>query len=132
MVAVSKSGEFSGPAIATKDSEYRCPRCCCRVSRSPSDPTLEYGHKDGCPRRPDHFGYATVEYDPVADPLLLGSPEIVADGGRLTCDDCDAEIDPGNHKVLIKPSGFDDLCLDCQPHYDSERQYRPKENGGEP
>jgi len=121
----------SGPAIATKTSEYRCPRCCCRVTKSPSDPSLEYGHKRHCPRRPDHFGWTKVTYDPEADPLLIGSPEIAVDGGRLTCDDCEDEIDPENHKVLIKTNGFDDLCVGCQPHYPSDRQYRP-EDGGAP
>ena len=122
---MSKSGEYSGPAKATKDSEYRCPRCCCRVTRSPSNLNLEYGHKDGCPRRPDHFGYANSDYDPDADPLLIGSLKVAADGGRLICDDCDDKIDPETHKVLIKTNGYDDLCLSCQPNYPSERQYRP-------
>lgn len=39
---------------------FRCPVCGCAVTRSPSDPTLEYGHRakanngrEPCSRRPD-------------------------------------------------------------------------------
>jgi hypothetical protein len=53
-------------SAATPDNsepgEFRCPDCRCRVTRSPTDPALEYGHSQGtdrrsldggrCPRRP--------------------------------------------------------------------------------
>lgn len=35
--------------------EYRCPQCQAACTQSPTQPTVEYGHRTRCPRRPDQF-----------------------------------------------------------------------------
>ncbi|WP_226023234.1 hypothetical protein [Halomicrobium salinisoli] len=121
-----------GRAGVQKDSEFYCPRCIARCTESP-DGSHEYGHFNGCPRRPDGLPWVgSRSYDPAEDPLLIGAPDVAADGGRLECDDCGNEIDPQKHKILIRPNNPHlDLCVECQPHYRADRQYSPVDNGGE-
>lgn len=81
-----------GPLPCENEQEFRCRRCNSRCTRSPTS-DLEYGHKTGCPRRPDHFPYAEgANYDPAEDPLLDddASPEIVTDGGQVKEDETPA------------------------------------------
>ena len=129
-MSADRLGQCLGHIQIQKDSEFWCPRCGSRCTRSPVDGNTEFGHRNRCPRRPEKFGYATGgQYKPEKDPLLLGERGVAADGGRTTCDDCDSPIDPENHKVLIQPGGFKDLCQQCQPNYARDRLYAPKDGG---
>ncbi|NHN59833.1 MULTISPECIES: hypothetical protein [Halorussus] len=60
-------------------------------------------------------------------------PPVLADGGSLTCDDCGGQVDPENHKILIRDRDeieYLDLCLECQPKHPSEDQFTPATDGG--
>lgn len=56
------------------EREFRCPRCQAACTQSPSQPSIEYGHRSKCPRRPDHFPYGEPSLLPI-------SPEVATDGG---------------------------------------------------
>ncbi|WP_225334238.1 hypothetical protein [Halomicrobium urmianum] len=122
----------TGHTEVRKDSEFICPRCLARCTESPNKP-IEYGHYEGCPRRDDDLPWVGCRtYKPEKDPLLKGSPEVAADGGRLTCDDCGDDIDPDQHKIQIRINQHHlDLCADCQSEYRADRQYAPVTDGGE-
>jgi hypothetical protein len=73
----------SGPVSVEKDREFRCERCRARCTRSATK-DLEYGHKGGCPRRPDELRRCVdgTPYDPADDPLALDPDQVAADGGE--------------------------------------------------
>jgi len=68
---------------------YWCPRCGARVTRSPTDPNIEYGHRTGhnpdkgdrCPRRP-----ATVDTDDGRTKAALSMHETLGIG-RFAADE---------------------------------------------
>lgn len=61
------------------------------------------------------------------------TPQLAADGGSLTCDDCGGQIQPDNHKILIRDRDeieHLDLCLQCQPKHPRDDQFTPAADGG--
>lgn len=77
----------NGSRPTEKDSEFVCERCHSRCTESPVDGT-EYGHRRGCPRRPDINRYVNGPgYDPEDDPLVeLPDPQALTDGGDRCVD----------------------------------------------
>jgi hypothetical protein len=54
-----------------KPGEFRCERCGARCTQSPTK-DLAYGHREGCPDRPDHFGWADGDtYEPEEDSVAV-------------------------------------------------------------
>jgi hypothetical protein len=70
----------AGGLTVEKDCEFRCPHCRARCTESPIDGT-EFGHRDGCPRRPENLpsGGGGATYEDVVDD---DQEELVTDGGR--------------------------------------------------
>lgn len=61
------------------------------------------------------------------------TPPLAADGGSVTCDDCGSEIQPENHKILIRERDeieHLDLCLECQSKHPRDDQFTPATDGG--